>query len=155
MKKIDLGQTLTILANIGVIAGIVLLAVELRQNDETQRLLAVQQVLGLAFTNGIVVSTDEGLSEALVTANAGGQLSAVQRNQIDTFIRAVMNGMWQVYFQYEHGFLEPDFWEAFVRRTRESMAIPLFREWWQRNKRAFSVDFQNYVDDQMQDVDAE
>lgn len=34
MQKIDLGQTITILANIGVIAGIVFLAVELRQNNE-------------------------------------------------------------------------------------------------------------------------
>ena len=33
MKKLDLGQIITILANIGVIAGIVLLAVELDQNN--------------------------------------------------------------------------------------------------------------------------
>ena len=39
LKKIDLGQTITILANLGVIAGIVFLAFELRQNNsllETQ-----------------------------------------------------------------------------------------------------------------------
>jgi hypothetical protein len=35
MKKIDLGQTITILANIGVIAGIVFLALEVRQNQQT------------------------------------------------------------------------------------------------------------------------
>ena len=34
MKKINLGQTITILANIGVIGGILLLAYELRQNNE-------------------------------------------------------------------------------------------------------------------------
>lgn len=34
MKKLDLGQTLGILANFGVIAGIVFLAVELQQNNE-------------------------------------------------------------------------------------------------------------------------
>ena len=34
MKKIDLGQTITILANVGVIAGIVFLAVEVRQVGE-------------------------------------------------------------------------------------------------------------------------
>ena len=35
MKKIDLGQAITILANIGVIAGILFLAVEVRQNQES------------------------------------------------------------------------------------------------------------------------
>ena len=34
MKKIDLGQTISILANLGVIAGIVFLGIELRQNNE-------------------------------------------------------------------------------------------------------------------------
>ena len=34
MKRIDLGQTLNTLANVGVIAGIVFLAVELDQNNE-------------------------------------------------------------------------------------------------------------------------
>ena len=34
MKSLDLGQTLTILANFGVIAGIVFLAFELRQGNQ-------------------------------------------------------------------------------------------------------------------------
>jgi len=34
LKNMDLGQTITILANIGVIAGILFLAFELRQNNE-------------------------------------------------------------------------------------------------------------------------
>ena len=38
MKKIDLGQTITILANDGVIAGIGFLAYELRQNKEVLQL---------------------------------------------------------------------------------------------------------------------
>ena len=46
MKKMDLGQTLQILANFGVIAGIVFLAIEIRQNTDSQRMLAAQQVFG-------------------------------------------------------------------------------------------------------------
>lgn len=34
MKKIDLGQFISILANVGVISGIIFLAVEIRQNDK-------------------------------------------------------------------------------------------------------------------------
>jgi len=34
LKKIDLGQAIGILANAGVIAGIVFLGMELRQNNE-------------------------------------------------------------------------------------------------------------------------
>jgi len=34
LKKIELGQTITILANFGVIAGIVFLGIELQQNND-------------------------------------------------------------------------------------------------------------------------
>lgn len=37
MKKVDLGQAITILANLGVIAGIVFLAVEIQQNTAAIR----------------------------------------------------------------------------------------------------------------------
>ena len=45
MKKLDVGQTVTILANVGVIAGIVFLAIELRQNNE---------LLGVQIRSGIL-----------------------------------------------------------------------------------------------------
>ena len=37
MQKIDFGQTITILANIGVIAGIIFLAIEVQQNNTLMR----------------------------------------------------------------------------------------------------------------------
>ena len=42
MKKIDLSQSIVILANIGVIAGIVFLAVEIRQNTVSNQSAAYQ-----------------------------------------------------------------------------------------------------------------
>lgn len=45
MKKIDLGQTISILANVGVIAGIVFLGFELRQNNE---MLVVQAEMAVS-----------------------------------------------------------------------------------------------------------
>ena len=47
MKKIDLGQAVSILANVGVLAGILFLAVELRQNNELYGDLTVRE--NLAF----------------------------------------------------------------------------------------------------------
>jgi hypothetical protein len=44
VKKIDPGQMITILANIGVIAGIVFLGFELRQNTLAQRSAAYQEI---------------------------------------------------------------------------------------------------------------
>ena len=49
MKKIDLGKTIQILANIGVIAGIVFLAFEIRQNN----ILLTAESIGTVFENRI------------------------------------------------------------------------------------------------------
>ena len=48
MKQIDLGQSIAILANVGVIAGIVFLGIELRQNND---FLAAQARLGQLGAN--------------------------------------------------------------------------------------------------------
>ena len=45
MKKIDLGQTMHIVANLGVLGGILLLAYELRQNNELLLVEAGQRAL--------------------------------------------------------------------------------------------------------------
>ena len=52
MKKIDLGQAIGILANVGVIAGIVFLAVELRQNNE----LLATQITATRAASAVTVS---------------------------------------------------------------------------------------------------
>ena len=44
MKKIELGQMITVLANIGVIAGILFLGYELRQNTLVSRAAALQSI---------------------------------------------------------------------------------------------------------------
>jgi hypothetical protein len=49
MKKIDLGQTISILANLGVIAGIVFLAFELRQNNAQLEIISRDQTVSRRF----------------------------------------------------------------------------------------------------------
>ncbi len=55
MKKLELGQTITILANLGVIAGIVFLGVELRQNNE---LLEVQAEMAMSDVRANTILAD-------------------------------------------------------------------------------------------------
>jgi hypothetical protein len=70
VKKIDLGQTIGILANIGVITGIVFLAVEIRQNKDQ---LAAQ-------TRNAIYELRSGLERDLIN-NVGGiaELGAKER----------------------------------------------------------------------------
>ena len=46
MKKLDLGQTVSILANLGVIAGIVFLGIEIRQNNYLLETQSISEIVG-------------------------------------------------------------------------------------------------------------
>ena len=60
MKKIDLGQSITILANLGVLAGLVFLGIEIRQNTSIARANAYQENVRslVAWRQGIAESED-------------------------------------------------------------------------------------------------
>jgi hypothetical protein len=88
MKKIDLGQTINTIANLGVIAGIVLLAVEVGQNqtslDRANALeLANASTLGVQMFHDFRMSVtfDEQLSQVWSSGVLGEELSAV--NAVD------------------------------------------------------------------------
>lgn len=70
--KIDLGQTINTLANIGVIAGIAFLAAELRQNNNLLLLQARQNLL-----------EDRAAYQQNVAINAGGLADIIRKVQSD------------------------------------------------------------------------
>ena len=82
MNKIDLGQTVSILANLGVIAGIVFLAIELRQNNE----LMAAQARQASFENNRqfaeLLFENPSLTEILAKVEAGEETSAAEDIQL-------------------------------------------------------------------------
>jgi hypothetical protein len=146
MKRIDVGQAIQLLANLGVLAGIVFLAIEVQQNTEAQRLSAAQQIIGLTSTSGATWAGDAGLNDTIAIAASGGELTPGQRLQVNLYVRSIMHSAWQVYFQYEHGYVERDFFDAYERRTKVFMSQPFAYQWWQSQKLIFPESFQRYID---------
>lgn len=85
MKKIDLGQTVGILANVGVIAGLVFLVVEINQNTQATntapRDAAVEHVL-----NCFEQSMDsQVIARAQHKMESGGELDDFERQPSSRF----------------------------------------------------------------------
>ena len=125
MKKIDLGQTLGILANLGVIAGIVFLAVELRQNteslDESRRLAAANAYQARAFTFASQTLSNvhsPEMVEALVAFQAASEadnpavafvaLSPQDQLRIRSYYLARIAISDNNYYQYREGYLDEE-----------------------------------------------
>ena len=96
MKKIELGQSISLLANVGVIIGIVFVGIELSQNNELMagearatRLAAVTQ------TWQILVENPE-ITVLLVSDRNGTALTEDQEVRLNAYwMRALLNIQWQ------------------------------------------------------------
>jgi len=109
LKKIDLGQTITILANIGVIAGIIFLAFELRQNNELLVAQTTYSQFAIDREQRMAIIQTDGLLEAMVKVQSNSPLSETE----DLRLQFLYNDMvdtwrWQ-YREVQAGLLPNDF----------------------------------------------
>jgi hypothetical protein len=97
MKKIDFGQTVTILANVGVIAGIVFLAVELHQNNDLLRAQASFNRFSVErYRRTQVTENVGGLGEIMYKKSLGETLSGLDEFRYNVAIADLLDSLrWQ------------------------------------------------------------
>ena len=91
MKKIELGQAIAIVANVGVIAGIVFLGIEIRNANTHARTSTILSVIELQSDWLYELSLDEESSEIYLKGMAGfDALSPEERGRFDLLIRSYL-----------------------------------------------------------------
>ena len=109
MKKIDFGQSLAILANIGVIAGILFLALELRQSNRiaiASTELAIRDSYG-AFNE--ILLTDPGVRELLLKIrDPNPSLTPDDEIQVRAYLRRLLNTWIAIEVAYDNELLSAD-----------------------------------------------
>jgi len=144
MKKIDLGQTITVLANIGVIIGIVFLVLELQQNREVLELQLQSE--NRARVSEMIDLVVENPEYADLMAKDVGDLTDSERRRL-TFlgIRMILNFN-ELYTDFVSGRITED--EA-IRRVRpiwdrdEDYGVRLA---WPVTKSRYSPDFIQWLE---------
>ena len=96
MKKIDLGHTIQILANVGVLAGIAFLAFELRQNNEFMAAQERFNRLTIVAGSATLVADNERLAEVLSKAESNpNDLTNAERTRLLSYgDRVLLNQQW-------------------------------------------------------------
>lgn len=148
MKKIDVGRTLHTLANLGVIVGIVFLAVELNQNNQLLRNEA-RYNLQLSRSGELDdLWRNPELSDLMAKAREGGALTDGEQRRLRSFILSRFV-RWEWYYeQYREGFVEQS--NLPVEAWRIMLANnPWATKYFDEYKRVFSPDFVRFVEDQV------
>jgi len=104
MKKIDLGQGLTLLANLGVIAGIVFLAVEIQQANRIALVSAEYELRNNFSAINELLLTDSELAEFLHQAEIlGSQLDGISADRARMWTYRLINVWIAAEFAYQNG----------------------------------------------------
>ena len=99
MKKIDLGQTFGILANVGVIAGIIFLAVELQQNNELLEAEVSYSKYSVDYERRRrMIENSGGISDISVKNRQGEELTATETYRLGIYLNDLL---FNIEWQYE------------------------------------------------------
>ena len=148
MKKIDLGQTIAILANLGVIAGIAFLAFELRQNTQAVELASAQAYLTGGSELDLRIATDKDLASLLLRGGDPEPLTAVEALQLERWNYAVLR-QWET-AQYLHsiGALDERLWLAYRQEIGKIfLRGGRMREYWSSNSESFTPAFRSEIEE--------
>ena len=144
MKKINLGQTITIIANLGVIVGIVFLALEISQNND---LLASQSRANLfemrAAMQRDFFLNDGGIADLIYQERAGGELTEAEVRRLQARRGFILRNFEMMYEEVpDLAPSEVDMWGAYfstdpglhdVWNTSKNLRDPAFVQWMEEN----------------------
>jgi hypothetical protein len=134
MKKIDLGQTISIMANVGVIASIIFLGVQLRDGSIQARIATNQELVSQLRDWDQFVAADAELAAIYargMTEFAG--LTPTEQVRFDFLMRSRIRAVSSGLLAQEYGVLRenPDLsTSALIGQLVAFVEQPGFREWW-------------------------
>ena len=155
MKKGQLSEWLTLLANFGVVAGLIFLVIEVRQNQaaiEESNLINRVQARSMEIDQfndfRAFVSQSEELSRIWVEGSAGQSLNAIDQSR---FNMLCLSNVWISVGAYERSLLldRPRIAEGTVRIRAEMLVnLPGFKDCWNNAVRQTVLDYGmgEYVD---------
>ena len=128
MKKIDVGQTINTLANLGVIAGILFLGLELQQNNALMESAARSNRSAYAEEANLMIAGDSELAALVLRDTQGETLSELEAFRLNRFWMAALTNLQVGYLELssEELELQANRWRRLFGRN------PSLRETWAR-----------------------
>jgi len=135
MKKIDLAQTIGILANVGVLFGIVFLAFEVRQTGDALHAQMADSVAGGFITLNMATISDPQVANVWITGlYQPDSLTTTEAVQFSMYMRGLFNQYERLHDLYEIGLMDETDWEFHAREIVAINSMPGGRAHRERNE---------------------
>ncbi len=106
---------LTLVANLGVLAGLVFVAIELNQNTKATVSTASEQITNQSLDYFALGMDYQVIALARYKQSIGDELSGFEQNQLRSHQYYNFRGFENVYLQYQRGYLEQSEWDRYQR----------------------------------------
>lgn len=143
-----LNWMLTIAANLGVIVGLVFLAVELRQSTLATQATLHLELVSYGRDNAELLASDEQLADIVFRGEQDPNLlTPVELERFLIFTTWRMT-IWETAFlNHESGVVADRYWIGFNAWYSELMrSRPGYKFWWKKSRHGYVPEFANYVD---------
>jgi hypothetical protein len=146
MKKIDFGQSLTILANLGVIAGIVFLGYELQQNQVVVQAQTRNDITRM-FVDTSRADISSEMIEIVTRKLNGAELSETDERRIGIWADIWLTLFENMEYHRRQGLYQQEEYEAQYRELDMWInSTDPFRDRFCEYRFEYTVSFQNVID---------
>jgi len=151
MQFEKLNNWLSLLGNVGVIVGIIFLAIEISQNTDMMRSQTRDSITGKNLDLLMAIGADEYASD-IFSRGMNSELEGAVADSGESFSFFYMfQGtvrIWEnEWYQYQQGMFDDDEFAARKRSWSRAMSPPGAKDMWERIKPMFSEEFQNAMDE--------
>ena len=152
MSLQDLGNLGAFIGAVAVVASLIYLAVQVRQNTRAV-LSSTQQGLFSTFSelSSLVIQNPDVARLLGKIESDPESLSAEDRTRFEWLATRVFGQFENAFAQHHDGLLEPKHWDAYAVFYRDAVSSPAFRRFWEGHKPWYFQDFVAYVDSEVFD----
>ena len=148
MSLQDLGNIGEFIGAVGVVASLIYLALQIRQNTKTVRRTAhISAVDAFNNFNSLIAQNPEVARIGRIGMLDPGKLNEDERVRFERLMSIVITNLENLFFQHRDGLLEAERWEAYEAILRDFVSFPIFPSYWQQARRRMSRSFVTYVED--------
>ncbi len=149
MKKIDLGQTIAILANLGVVASLIFVGIQVQQGAAATRSATVLQLKDSWVQLNLASATSAELAEAFRLVETQGWDGADYSSKVlvASFYRTLFHIWSNAYYQFQNGTLDGGQWAPHLREAKNAIQTPSIRQVWSDWDFVYDDSFRNLMND--------
>lgn len=142
------GAIANLLAAVGVIATLIYLSIQIRQNTKAVRSSSIQNLVQSFSTTAQAAVENGYIIPLLLKGNAGGDaLTEEERARLHFWFIMTFRRFEGVYFQRDLGIVDAEVIDGFERSHIANLASKSAQEWWSSSKEIFNSGFVSYLEE--------